>query len=266
MAHKHLPSSRNRVSLMLKRLLRPWHRWLGIFSALFVLLLAITGILINHSHHLAIDISHVKQAWLLDNYGITPPAQINIYQTSPLQLASSDNLVWVDKHLALEANSTINSIVPFGDMFIAIDNDNLYLISAEGALLEKQDLSTGLPSGLTSLANDGHIWINTDSGSYMADEDLIEWTQAMPFVPLTWVQPLTEVSNSSVITATQEISLLARSHHLTWERVLLDIHSGRFFGALGPWFMDLVALALIFMSLSGVYLWLQHKPKRIKRK
>jgi hypothetical protein len=222
-------------------------------------------VLINHSHDLAIDMTHVKQAWLLDDYGIKPPAQINIYQTSPL-LASSDNLVWVDKHLAVEANSTINGIVPFGNMIIAIDRDNLYLISTEGELLEKQDLSTGLPSGLTSIAHDGHIWINTDSGSYMADEDLIEWTQTTPFAPLTWIAPLPKTPHVAVSNQTQEISLLARSHHLTWERVLLDIHSGRFFGALGPWFMDIVALALIFMSLSGVYLWVQHKPKRIKRK
>ena len=265
MGHKPHSPNRNRISLILKRLLRSWHRGFGIFSALFVLLLSITGILINHSHDLAIDMTHVKQAWLLDDYGIKPPAQINIYQTSPL-LASSDNLVWVDKHLAVEANSTINGIVPFGNMIIAIDRDNLYLISTEGELLEKQDLSTGLPSGLTSIAHDGHIWINTDSGSYMADEDLIEWTQTTPFAPLTWIAPLPETTHVTVLNQTQEISLLARSHHLTWERVLLDIHSGRFFGALGPWFMDIVALALIFMSLSGVYLWVQHKPKRIKRK
>ena len=266
MGQKHHSSNRNRISLTFKKLLRPWHRWLGIFSALFVLLLSITGVLINHSHHLAIDIAHVKQAWLLDDYGIKPPTQVNIYQLSPQRLASSDNLVWVDKHLAVEANSAINGIIPFGDMVIAIDSDNLYLISAEGELLEKQDLSTGLPSGLTSIAHDGHIWINTDSGSYMADEDLIEWTQTPPFAPLTWIAPLPKTTHATVSKQTQEISLLARSHHLTWERVLLDIHSGRFFGALGPWFMDLVALALIFMSLSGVYLWMQHKPKRIKRK
>ncbi|MFT5704493.1 MAG: hypothetical protein ACI8SK_000440 [Shewanella sp.] len=265
MGQKHHSSSRNHISLILKRLLRSWHRGFGIFSALFVLLLAITGVLINHSHHLDIDTAHVKQAWLLDDYGIKPSAQINIYQTSPL-LASSDNLVWIDKNLVVEANSTINGIVPFGDMIIAIDSDNLYLISAEGELLEKQDLSTGLPSGLTAIAHDGHIWINTDNGSYMADEDLIEWTQTTSFAPIAWVEPLTATTNVTVSNETQEISLLARSHHLTWERVLLDIHSGRFFGTLGPWFMDLVALALIFMSLSGVYLWVQHKPKRIKRK
>lgn len=263
MTRKHRPSGRNSASLMLKRQVRPWHRWLGIFSAVFVLLISVSGVLINHSNQLSIDSAHVKQSWLLDYYGIKTPSNIHIYQTSPL-LASSGNLVWVDKHLALEADSAIRGIVPFDDMLIAIDNNNLYLISNEGVLLEKQDITTGLPSGLIAIANDGQIWLNTDTGSYMADSDLIEWTVAQPFASPPWATPLTEVDNDSVKSSTQIISLQARSHHLTWERVLLDIHSGRFFGALGPWFMDLVALALIIMSISGVYLWMQHKPKRVK--
>ncbi|NRD75434.1 PepSY domain-containing protein [Shewanella sp. VB17] len=258
------PSHKKNLSFSLKKQLRSWHRGLGIFSAIFVLLLAISGILINHSHQFAIDNTHVEQAWLLDYYGIKPPNQINIYQTTAPRLASSDNLIWVDKHLALEADSPINGIVTFGDMLIAIDSDNLYLMSAAGEMLEKQDITTGLPAGLSAIANDGHIWLNADNGSYMADDDLIEWTQAMTFAPLPWAQPLTETV--TVVIDTQDITQLARSHHLSWERVLLDVHSGRFFGPLGPWFMDLVALALIIMALSGVYLWVQHKPKKIKRK
>lgn len=262
----HPPSNKNSLSFPLKKQLRSWHRGLGIFSAFFVLLLAVSGILINHSHQLAIDSTHVEQQWLLDYYGIKPPSQINIYQTTTPQLASSDNLIWVDKHLALEADSPINGIVSFGDMLIAIDSNSLYLMSSAGEMLEKQDITTGLPAGLTAIANDGHIWLNADSGSYMADEDLIEWTQAMTFAPLPWVQPLMDTTNAATTIYFRDISLLARSHNLTWERVLLDVHSGRFFGSLGPWFMDLVALALIIMALSGVYLWVQHQPNKIKRK
>ena len=266
MTRKHHLSSKHRFKQAFKRLIRPWHRWLGIFSAIFVLLLAITGILINHSNPLSIDSAHVKQVWLLDYYGIKTPEQISIYLTSPHILASSNNLVWVDSHLVLESDSAIKGMVHFGEMVIAIDSNALYLISNEGALLETQDINTGLPAKLTAIANDGQLWINTNRGSYVADEELIEWTAANSFAPLPWAKPLTETVNPAVTTSRQAISLLARSHNLTWERVLLDIHSGRFFGSLGPWFMDLVALTLIIMSLSGVYLWMQHRPKRIKRR
>ncbi|MGS0729088.1 PepSY-associated TM helix domain-containing protein, partial [Shewanella sp. 0m-11] len=52
---------------------------------------------------------------------------------------------------------------------------------------------------------------------------------------------------------------------LTWERVLLDMHSGRFFGSLGPWIMDLVALSLLIMAFTGCYIWLQQKPPRTRK-
>jgi len=218
--------------------------------------------LINHSNHLSIDSAHVKQNWLLDYYGITPPAQIDIYQTSPLKLASSDNLIWVDNKLAVEADSSIKGILSLGRMLIAVDSNNLYMLSKEGELLEKQDSSTGLPRGIEAIGFDEQVWLNTASGSYMADADLIEWNQAQPFASIDWSEPLAE---DSVVNERESIALQARSSHLTWERVLLDIHSGRFFGSLGPWFMDLVALALIIMSLSGIYIWQQQKPKKSKK-
>lgn len=42
---------------------------------------------------------------------------------------------------------------------------------------------------------------------------------------------------------------------ITMERVLIDIHSGRFFGTAGPWVMDLAGLALLFLLSSGIYNW-----------
>ena len=45
-----------------------------------------------------------------------------------------------------------------------------------------------------------------------------------------------------------------RGKGLTVERVLLDLHSGRILGKVGPLLMDLVAVFLIVLSLSGLIL------------
>ena len=42
---------------------------------------------------------------------------------------------------------------------------------------------------------------------------------------------------------------------LTLDRVILDIHTGRFFGDAGRIVMDIVALAMLLLSLTGVCLW-----------
>jgi uncharacterized iron-regulated membrane protein len=47
-------------------------------------------------------------------------------------------------------------------------------------------------------------------------------------------------------------------------RVLLDIHTGRFFGPAGVWLMALSSLFLLLLSLSGLVLWMR-KAKLARR-
>ena len=45
------------------------------------------------------------------------------------------------------------------------------------------------------------------------------------------------------------------------ERLLLDLHSGRFLGPLGPWLMDAAALGLLLLAATGLWTVLQ-RPRR----
>ncbi len=48
---------------------------------------------------------------------------------------------------------------------------------------------------------------------------------------------------------------------VTWDRLLLDLHTGRFFGHLGPYVMDLAAILLLLLAVSGGYNWLKRIGK-----
>ena len=254
MTRKH-PSFR----VKLLRQLRPWHRRIGIFSTLLVMFIAISGVLINHSNHLALDTAQVKQSWLLDYYGIKAPTEISIYQQSPHKLVSAGNQVWLDEQLILEANSLVLAVTAYNNMLVAVDASHLYLMSAQGDLLETQDSATGLPPHIQSLGLQQHLWLKTQSGLFVADSDLIDWSETQPLAAIPWVKALDNANNA-------EVAEQIRSSRLHWERVLLDLHSGRFFGSFGPWLMDLVALSLIIMSLTGCYIWLQQKPAKVRKR
>ncbi|MCL1050464.1 PepSY domain-containing protein [Shewanella abyssi] len=245
-----------RVKLL--RQLRPWHRRIGIFSTLLVIFMAVSGVLINHSNQLSLDTAPVKQSWLLDYYGIKAPTQVSLYQVNPHTLVSANNQVWLNQQTILEANGKVLGVVDYQGMIVAVDSSHLYLISSDGELLETQSSATGLPVGIEAIAKSERLWLKTTSGRFIADSDLIDWSLDSSNKPIDWVSQL---DNSQ----TQEVTEQIRASRLHWERVLLDMHSGRFFGALGPWLMDLVALALIIMSLTGCYIWLQHKPAKVKR-
>ena len=54
--------------------LRRGHRWLGVVLVLFVLLLGVSGIALNHASDWGLDRRHLDWPWLLDAYGIQAPA------------------------------------------------------------------------------------------------------------------------------------------------------------------------------------------------
>ena len=60
----------------------------------------------------------------------------------------------------------------------------------------------------------------------------------------------------------KKASLAYRAQFLTFERIILDAHSGRLFGTFGVIFMDLVAVLLILLSISGVYMWVRHSRSK----
>ena len=56
-----------------------------------------------------------------------------------------------------------------------------------------------------------------------------------------------------------ELSADYRGHSLSWERVLLDLHSGRLFGRYGTWVMDIAAGLLLVLVMTGIWLWTQRR-------
>jgi hypothetical protein len=247
------------------RALRPWHRRLGLCSALFIMLLVVTGVAINHSQDFKLDTAQVKQGWLLDYYGISAPNSLSVFSVSPQVLAATDTQLWLNEKRILESQRPLIGAVQLGTSLIAIDSQQAYLFSLSGELYETQGLSTGLPQGIEAMAYDeSGVWLKTAQGLFLSDEDLVEWQPASTVQSahseLTWLTPIakTELAKEQW----QAIELNARSGHLTWERVMLDLHSGRLFGSLTVWLWDLFALALLLVVGTGCWIWWRQSPSR----
>ncbi|MCF7982624.1 MAG: hypothetical protein K9K86_11625, partial [Pseudomonadales bacterium] len=62
--------------MMLRRnliLLLRWHRRIALIAAIFVVLLALTGLLINHANELGLDKQQLQGSWVARWYGIKKP-------------------------------------------------------------------------------------------------------------------------------------------------------------------------------------------------
>ena len=72
-------SHRKRHHRIKLRSVYQWHRYIGVTVALFAILLAVTGMLLNHTGELDLDSTYVDSPWLQDWYGIKGPAHVTAY-------------------------------------------------------------------------------------------------------------------------------------------------------------------------------------------
>ncbi len=101
--------------------------------------------------------------------------------------------------------------------------------------------------------------LRTDEGDYEADAD---WIDLTPYKGNFLIEPLSELDLS---TAEKEaFSKRFQGDGVSLYRVILDLHSGRLFGIGGRTMMDLSALAILLLILSGMSGWLRKSKRKTK--
>lgn len=243
-----------------------WHRYAGVIAALFTLILALTGIALNHTERLKLDASYVESGWLLDWYGINTPATQHAYPLAERWLSHVGDSLYLDEK-RIDGNFT----QPVGALsfphFIAVAvAGNILLLTYEGEVIERLGGMQGVPSGMNKIGRmvDGRIVIQAAHGYYLTDRDFLNWQEQEQIADVRWSLP---VAAPAALQA--RIAQLYRSNELPVERVMLDLHSGRLFGSWGPLVMDIAAMLLIFLAMSGTWIWgkqiFRKRQRRIKK-
>ena len=173
----------------------------------------------------------------------------------------TNNLLWLDGILLVESASDIiaatfmpSAQAPSSKIILAISSDQVYLFNQQGDLIDQLGEELGLPKNINAASVDGrNIIVRSAVGYFQADAALFEWQKVNFVIEPNWIIP---IKASEKTTANAE--LIYRSQFLTLERIILDAHSGRIFGLFGVLFMDAVAILLILLSLSGVYIWIRY--------
>ena len=97
----------------------------------------------------------------------------------------------------------------------------------------------------------GRLRFDHASGSFnaLAADATIDWSAAAPL--------------PDELIAT--VAAGYRGEGVSYERLLLDLHSGRLFGRIGSLVVDGAALCLLVLALTGAYMWFKFKrsPPRL---
>ncbi len=246
------------------RHLREWHRKLGIVAAFFIIFLSLSGVALNHTTSLSLAHQPISNTWLLDHYGIAPPSDVRFYQQNSIQV--TNNLLWLNGKLLLESTNNIIAASVISAMqnsnsqiILAVSNNQIYLFNQQGDLIDQLGEELGVPKNINALSVDkNNVIVKTPIGYFQTNTDFFDWQKVTFVAEPNWINP-SEASEKSMAKA----KLAYRAQFLTLERIILDAHSGRIFGLFGVLFMDAVAILLILLSVSGVYIWIRYaKAKR----
>lgn len=232
-----------------------WHRRIGLLAAAFVVLLALTGLALNHSQSLGLDDRHLSAGWLQNLYGVTAPSITSfsldgnwLSQVAAGELYRGTQTVGTcDGELVGAVSSTVESL---GRIWLLACRRELILLLPGGEVVERIDPAYDLPTPISDLGTCGESYCFQAGGTlYRLDMEQLSWAPATiePFSPSRAKEAPAPVRDA-----------LHRAHAdgvISWERLLLDLHSGRLFGAWGPWLMDAMAILFVVLALTGVTMW-----------
>ncbi len=239
-----------------------WHRWLGIISAVFIVWLSISGIILEHSHQLGLGNKTISNPWLLQKFGIEISAPTSAYQYDDSWLSQIDGRLYLNFQMIDQGPAPVG-FTRMGLLWAVATRETLWLLNDQGEILEKIE-GLDLPGRITALSHSDHgLLLQTDRGNFTADPLSPNWPAWQ-----TSVREVTPEYRKESLPLNHQAQLLKQAQRkaLNWERVVLDAHSGRLFGKYGVLLVDAMAVVFIVLGVTGIALWLRYRRAAQKRK
>lgn len=252
--------SRQRSKRNKSKSLYIWHRYAGLFAALFVIFLSVTGIALNHTDTLELKKQHISSPILLDRYNIQAPSSITHFEDGRRSVTQAGDFLFINNQYITSLDSSIVGVALLADFLIVATSNKLLVIDASNQLVETLREIDQVPNRLSRIGSyDKNVYFQANNQLFNIDDEFtIKKTDLIQ--PIDW-------STSSPLSKQDETTIIQRykSNIISFETVMLDIHSGRFFGAYGALFFDFVGIILLFLATTGIIIWLKQRPQKNER-
>ncbi len=235
-----------------------WHRYMGLTAALFILILALTGIALNHTDDFHLDSKFVQSNWLLGLYNIKQPKNITTFKIGNFYVSQLQNRLYLNNNEISQQDEPLIGAVISNEYIVVATASNLIVLTTQGEQVENITSAHGLPTPIEQigLSRDHDLVVATTQGIYRADIDELSWKDYSSS-SIQWA-----IATSPPTNLHRAILKYHRNRDLSYERVLLDLHSGRLLPKLGVYLMDAAAIVMILLALTGVLSWYLIRRKR----
>ena len=225
---------------------------IGVGLALPLLLLVITGLPLQFTVPLGLGSSGVPFGWVHQAYGIAAPPSMRV-SADVVQLG--DQIFFGPQHVRVTEDligvlriDALRIVVTGNEVMLNVDDPEIPL---ERGPLPGYAERVGID-------DEGLLHLDTVDGTYTSDDLGASWWPA----ELARTNPTMNWAELEIATPGKAQALRFGAANLSWERFLQDLHSGRFFGPLGVWVMNLASLLFVVLGFTGLILWSSTRGKR----
>jgi hypothetical protein len=234
------------------------HRYGGIISALVIIVVCVTGLLLNHTDDLSLSKKSVNADWLLDLYGIEVPPAVSFvfgdHYTSQLNQS-----IYLDSTPIQGSFAPLQGSISTSSQTLIATTRQLIVLTPAGELIETLDTLHGTPADIEriGLLPNGQPVLAANKAMWIADSNMSEWTKTNARIKnIVW---------STAATLPPDLHNAVNAHYrgagLSFERIVLDLHSGRIFGRAGIWLGDIAAIMFILLAMTGIWMWFKTRRK-----
>lgn len=247
-----------------KNLFRKWHRRIGFTAALFLVNLAITGILLNHSDDLELHKQYIESDWLVNLYGIKAPEQAICIKEASItkKTCQLGDIIFLDNTILIENSSPLVGLVELDELYYLATEQKIFIYTMGFELVEILDKETKLPSPIASISlSDSEqyktqsIVILSDQKRWRLDQDELIWGKTETLVKQT--SSLLVIQDGTFM----ELKNIYLDNQITQLKFIQDLHSGRVVSLPGKILTDLVGIIILLLAISGFIAWQKRKVK-----
>lgn len=244
-------------------IMRQWHQRFGLYAAIFMFWLGCSGFLLNQSASWGLDAVRVGNSTVMGLYGLRGHAPETGYFSGQNWLAQSTEHTVVNGHSLPELVPSPLGLVATGDpnnplLFVA-GSDRIVITDPNARVIDELRDYTLPVSAIRRIGHlsDGRVAIQ--DAKIFATEDGLGWTEIPEDSVIDWSSP------KELDPSLQEIMLPFSQPTVPLEQVLIDAHSGRLFGRAGPWIVNSVGFAAMFLGISGTWIYISTALRRRQR-
>lgn len=233
-----------------------WHKYIGILICVFLVLLSVTGIFLNHTDDLNLNKRFLNWPWLLNLYGLEVPKPSQNFSLSNDSLTNYDGQIFFNDKLIFHVKDEIKGVTKNNEkLYVAFENEILIFDNT----MKVEDILQNIPASvvlfgknitekkITIKDTSNQIWSydEIDQDWNFDDSEIIEWSR------------LTKISESQK----EKMNNYFLGKGISLEQFLLDLHNGAILKKTGKYLLDLIGILTFVLSISGILIWTKRRKR-----